>query len=100
MLRVLDATWAGVITLYHGLPFVLAGLAVVFSRQYPAWLGWVGVLGGGGSLVVGLAMLLGVQTGLAVPFAVVLSLFMVVLGWLMWPQSGSDVSELATSTSG
>jgi hypothetical protein len=100
MLRIRDATWAGVITLYHGLPFILAGLAVVFSRQYPAWLGWVGVLGGGGSLVVGVAMLLGVQTGLAVPFAVVLSLFMVVLGWLMWTQPGSDVSEPDNSSGG
>ena len=88
LLRILDATWAGVITLFHGAPFVLAGLAVALSRRYPAWLGWVGVIGGGGSLVIGVAMLLGVQTGLAVPFAVVLSLFMVVLGWLMWVESG------------
>jgi hypothetical protein len=89
LLRLLDGTWAGVITLYHGLPFILAGLAVAVSRRYPAWLGWIGVIGGGGSLVIGVAMLLGVQTGLAVPFAVVLSFFMVVLGWLMWSQSES-----------
>jgi hypothetical protein len=88
LLRILDATWAGVITLFHGAPFVLAGLAVALSRRYPAWLGWVGVIGGGGSLVIGVAMLLGVQTGLAVPFAVVLSFFMVVLGWLLWVESG------------
>ena len=75
------------ITLYHGLPFVLTGLAVALSRRYPAWLGWIGVIGGGGSFVVGIAMLLGVQTGLAVPFAVVLSLFMVALGWLLWVQT-------------
>ena len=84
LLRVLDGTWAGVITLYHGLPFVLAGLAVALSPRYPAWLGWIGVIGGTGSLLIGIAMLLGVQTQLAVPFAVVLSFFMVVLGWLMW----------------
>jgi hypothetical protein len=88
LLRMLDATWAGVIILFHGAPFVLAGLAVALSRSYPAWLGWVGVIGGAGSLVIGVAMFFGAApAGLAVPFAVVLSLFMVVLGWLMWNQA-------------
>jgi hypothetical protein len=88
LLRILDSTWAGVITLFHGAPFVLIGLAVVESRLYPAWLGWIGFIGGAGSLVVGIAMFLGLApAGLAVPFAVVLSLFMVVLGWMMWSQS-------------
>jgi hypothetical protein len=86
-MRILEGTWAGVISLFHGVPFVLAGLAVALSGRYPAWLGWVGFIGGAGSLVIGLAMLLGVRTGLAVPFAVVISLFMVVLGWLLWNQS-------------
>ena len=88
LLRLLDGTWAGVITLFHGAPFVLVGLAVALSRLYPAWLGWIGFIGGAGSLVIGIAMFLGLApAGLAVPFAVVLSLFMVVLGWLMWNQS-------------
>jgi hypothetical protein len=97
LMTILDGTWAGVITLYHGLPFILTGLAVALSPRYPAWLGWVGVIGGGGSFVVGIAMLLGVQTGLAVPFAVVLSLFMVVLGWLLWTQATSGVAVPAVS---
>ena len=94
LLRVLHGTWAGVITLFHGAPFVLVGLAVVLSRLYPAWLGWIGVIGGVGSLIIGIAMFLGLApAGLAVPFAVVLSLFMVILGWLMWSQS-PDASGL------
>jgi hypothetical protein len=77
-----------VITLFHGAPFVLAGLAVAVSRRYPAWLGWIGFIGGAGSLVIGIGMFLGLApAGLAVPFAVVLSLFMVVLGWLMWTRA-------------
>ena len=87
LLRILDGTWAGVITLFHGAPFVLVGLAVALSRLYPAWLGWIGFIGGAGSLVIGIAMFLGLApAGLAVTFAVVLSLFMVVLGWLMCSQ--------------
>lgn len=88
VLRIREGTWAGVITLYHGLPFVLAGLAVAASRSYPAWLGWIGFLGGAGSLVVGLAIIFGAApAGLAVPFAVVLSVFMVVLGWQLWTRA-------------
>jgi hypothetical protein len=86
--HVLAGSWAVVVTLFHGVPFVLAGLAVALSGRYPAWLGWVGVLGGAGSVVVGVALFFGaLSAGLAVPFAIVLSLFMVILGWLMWLQS-------------
>lgn len=94
LIRLLDATWAGVIILFHGAPFILAGLAVALSPRYPVWLGWVGVIGGVGSLVVGVAMIFGAApAGLAVPFAVVLSLFMVVLGWLMWSQTSNAGQE-------
>lgn len=96
LLRILDGTWAGVITLFHGVPFVLAGLAIALSDRYPAWLGWVGFIGGGGSVIVGVAMFFGAASaGLAVPFAVILSLFMVVLGWLMWVESDRGVDNPA-----
>jgi hypothetical protein len=83
------ATWAGVILLFHGVPFALAGLAVAISQRYPAWLGWIGFVGGAGSVIIGLAMFFGAApAGLAVPFAVILSVYMVILGWLMWPRTG------------
>jgi hypothetical protein len=79
-----------VITLFHGAPFVLAGLAVTVSGRYPGWLGWIGFIGGAGSLVVGLALFFGAApAGLAVPFAVILSAFMVVLGWFMWEHANA-----------
>ncbi len=94
LLHLLDGTWAGVVTLFHGVPFVLAGLAVALSPRYPTWLGWVGVVGGVGSLVVGVAIFFGgAGAGLAVPFAVVLSLFMVALGGVMWSHARSSVEE-------
>jgi hypothetical protein len=34
--------------------FVLLGLAVAWSRVYPRWLGWMAVVAGAGSVVVGL----------------------------------------------
>jgi hypothetical protein len=96
LLQILDATWVGVITLFHGVPFVLAGLAVALGPRYPAWLGWVGFVGGAGSVVIGIAMFLGLaSSGPAVIFAVILSVFMVILGWLLWVRS-ADVADAAS----
>jgi hypothetical protein len=41
--------------LFAGVTFVLLGLAVAWSRVYPRWLGWMAVVAGAGSVVVGLA---------------------------------------------
>lgn len=53
LLCILEGTWASSITLFHGFPFVLSGLTVVTSGCYPTLLGWLGFLGGLGSLVAG-----------------------------------------------
>jgi hypothetical protein len=84
LLRTTEGTWATVTMLFHGVPFIFAGLAVVLSLRYPAWLGWIGVLGGAGSLVVGVGKFYGWQTAVEVPFAVILSIFMIILGGLTW----------------
>jgi hypothetical protein len=39
---------------FAGVTFVLLGLAVAWSRVYPRWLGWMVVVAGAGSVVVGL----------------------------------------------
>jgi hypothetical protein len=40
--------------LFAGVTFILYGLAVAWSRQYPRWLGWVVVVAGIGSVAAGL----------------------------------------------
>jgi hypothetical protein len=40
--------------LFAGVTFILYGLAVAWSRQYPRWLGWVAVVAGIGSVAAGL----------------------------------------------
>jgi hypothetical protein len=40
--------------LFAGVTFVLLGLAVAWSRAYPRWLGWMAVVAGAGSVVIGL----------------------------------------------
>jgi hypothetical protein len=87
LIWILGGTWASVVSYFHGLPFVLFGLAVVLDRSYPTWLGWVGVLGGAGSLASGMMMFLSV--GLVpgrpyIAFALIVSVWMVAMGVLMW----------------
>ena len=90
VLRILGGTWAGVITFFHGVPFVLFGLAVALSGRYPAWLGWVGLIGGAGSLLCGVPMFFGkylVSLDFYIPFAVLLSVWMIVMGVHLWSRA-------------
>jgi len=86
LLALLEGTWASVVSFYHGLPFILMGVAALLSRRYPAWLGWVGAAAGGWSLAVGLAMFASddVPDPLYLPGALGVSLFMVIAGILLW----------------
>jgi hypothetical protein len=96
LLWILGGTWASVLVLFHGVPFVLFGLAVVLDRGCPAWLGWFGFVGGLGSLVCGVATFLGVglvPEGLFIVFALVVSLWMVAMGVLMWRRTATRDSR-------
>ena len=87
LLWILSGTWAAVLGLFHGIPFVLFGLAIVLDRSYPRWLGWLGFAGGLGSLLIGTMMFLGLELvpgWLFIVFALVVSVFMLILGALMW----------------
>jgi hypothetical protein len=85
--RMLGGGWAATLLLFHGVPFVLYGLAVAYSPRYPSWLGWVGVVGGAGSVLTGVAHLFGkylISLWLPVVFAIVVSAWMVAMGIMMW----------------
>jgi hypothetical protein len=82
-----EGVWASVIALFHGLPFALIGAAALISRRYPAWLGWVGIAGGIGSLVLGVLMFLGTQVMLYIAGAIVVSVWMVAMGFLLWQRA-------------
>ncbi|MDP9366431.1 MAG: DUF4386 family protein [Chloroflexota bacterium] len=80
------------IAFFLGLPFVLFGLAVVFDRTYPAWIGWIGVVAGAGALVTGTTRFVGLDL---VPdellfggFGLPLGLWMIATGALMWRRAG------------
>jgi len=88
--RMLGGTWAAVITFFHGVPFVLFGLAVALSGRYPKWLGWVGLIGGAGSLLCGIPMFFAkylVSLDFYIPFAVLLSVWMIIIGVHLWTRA-------------
>jgi hypothetical protein len=85
--RVQTALFYISISIFLGATFILYGLAVVFSPDYPRWLGWVIVVSGTGCLIVGLSGFLKSETDLGIIFrifALVESLWMLIMGLLMW----------------
>ena len=65
----------------------VSGLAVITSGRYPAFLGWIGFLGGLGSLIAGPFMFFdvaGLPIGLSIISAVIISIYMIGLGVLLW----------------
>lgn len=71
-----------------GLPYLLMGLAVAGDDGYPTWLGWVAVVAGAGAVFSGTTRFLGFEI---VPFpllyggfVVPLTLWLAVMGLLMW----------------
>lgn len=93
LLYVLNGTWRSVHGYFHGVPFILSGLAVALGRRYyPAWLGWVGVAGGTASFVGGVLQFVGIVPGserLVIVPAQVVSVWMVAMGVLMWRGAGA-----------
>jgi hypothetical protein len=74
--------------LLFGVSVSLSGLAVAGSKDNPRWLGWVGVIGGVGSVNGGL---LSAYTGfsttemtVAMPFNLVVVIWMILVGVSLW----------------
>lgn len=88
---ILTHATAGMFPLYValllGLPFVLFGLAVVSSDEYPSWLGWIGAAAGALSLAVGSTNFAGfdiLPMNLFVLTVLLLDFWMIAVGRLMW----------------
>ncbi len=73
-------------TLLH--PIVAFAISLLFSRRFPPWLGWLGLVGGLGTIAAGLAQ---AYTGfstlamtLSMPASSVLLLWAIIAGTCMW----------------
>jgi hypothetical protein len=92
MFGILGGTFRSFIAWLYGLPYLLLGLAVALSDEYPRWLGWVAAVGGVGAVVAGTALFLDVPL---VPFPLLfggfvipLNTWLAVIGLLMWRRAG------------
>ncbi len=86
--RQIEIGVASFVALLFGTAFVLFGAAIVSSAYYPTWLGWLGIIGGAGNVASSiLTAFTGFSTtamSFAMPFNLILMVWMVVIGVLMW----------------
>ena len=79
--------------LFAGATFILLGLAVAWSDEYPGWLGWVVVVAGVGSVPVGLVQAytgesIGFTRIATIIFPTIITLWVVGMSVLLWRKAG------------
>jgi hypothetical protein len=71
-----------------GTTALLFGIALAASAAYPAWLGWIAIVGGTGTAVGGLLTAYsgfsGANMNISMPFNLVLTVWVAVAGVVMW----------------
>jgi hypothetical protein len=91
-------TW---IFLFLGLPFVLYGSALIQSDAYPQWVGWLGLISGAGSTLIGMMQFVGGETELLttlfIVFSVAITIWVFIIGVLMWRRTADTVTAYQTS---
>ena len=80
--------------LFAGVTFILLGLAVAWSDEYPGWLGWVVVVAGVGSVLVGLVQAytgesIGFTRIATIIFPTIITLWVVGMSVLVWRKGKS-----------
>jgi hypothetical protein len=80
--------------LFAGVTFILLGLSVAWSGEYPGWLGWVAVVAGVGSVPVGLVQAytgesIGFTRIATIIFPTIITLWVVVMSVLVWRKAAS-----------
>jgi hypothetical protein len=89
------------VALWLGLPFLIFGLAMVLSSDYPSWLGWLGTVAGAGAFIVGVTNFSGLEfppIELFVLFVFLVDLWMLITGTLMWRRAASGRDERPAPT--
>ena len=76
--------WAGI---FWGVSFILYGWAMLESRAFPAWLGWIACVGGLLVCIATAAQYLSPHDSVEISLRILLlleSLWAIALGWFMW----------------
>jgi len=90
--RQIEIGMASLLTVLFGLTTSAFGISMLLSRRFPAWLGWLGLLGGFGTVAAGIAQ---AYTGfsalammLSLPASCVLLLWALIVGVFLWRLAG------------
>src|SRR5215213_2001838 len=86
--------------LFAGVAFILLGLAVAWSGEYPRWLGWVVVVAGVGCVPVGLVQgytgeSIGFTSIATIIFPTIITLWVAGMSVLVWRKASSRIGEMA-----
>jgi hypothetical protein len=88
--------WSVGMLAFFGVAFACFGGAVVASRRYPGWFGWIAIVGAAGSTVAAILQIAAsgaVQTAETLFFAssLILTLWALALGILMWREHADAI---------
>lgn len=97
----LNGTFRSEILIFYGLTVLLAGLAVAYDGRYPVWFGWIATVAG--ALVAinalfsyaGLSLLPRLDLQVFVVILPIESLWLIVLGVMMWRRAGQARETLS-----
>jgi hypothetical protein len=86
--------------LFAGVTFILLGLAVAWSKEYPGWLGWVVVVAGVGSVPVGLVQAftgesIGFTRIATIIFPTIITLWVAVMSMLIFRKAASKSGRMS-----
>src|SRR5215204_4574379 len=86
--------------LFAGVTFILLGLAVAWSGEYPGWLGWVVVVAGVGCVPVGLVQAytgesIGLTRIATIIFPTLITLWVIVMSVLLLRKAGRRAERLS-----
>ena len=91
--RQIEAGLASLMSITFGLAVLAYGVALAFSG-YPRWLGWMAVLGGlvtvCGGVVMAYTGFSALAMGISMPASIVLLIWMVAVGTLLWRSDPAD----------
>ena len=84
-------SWGNLV--FYGVAPILYGLAIALTDLYPKWLGWVAVIGGVGGVLIQIVQfsqgVSQVTASVYVAFFLVVTLWLLVMGVLMWRKAGA-----------
>ena len=84
-------SWGNLV--FYGVAPILYGLAIALTGLYPKWLGWVAVVGGVGGVLIQIVQfsqgVSQVTSSVYVAFFLVVTLWLLVMGVLMWRKAGA-----------